>query len=156
MRLLRKHRVLRLLAPGIVVVAVLILGAMNPTNVARTRPDHPDPRLRTRRYQKSINQARRIVVDLIPTLKTYGRNWRHVVENGMLQISTGEAKIERVERAEVPVFFFTDDLSVTLRGNTQEVTIDVRSAARVGRGDFGENRRHVLQLLRALDKKMNE
>lgn len=140
--------------PGIIVLGVLILGAMNPTNVAGTRPDHPDPRLRTRHYRQSINHARRVVVDLLRTQKTYGRRWRHVVENGMLQIAVGDEKIERVERAEVPVLFFTDDLAVTLRGNTKEVTIDVRSASRIGRGDFGENRRHILQLLRALDEKL--
>jgi len=127
---------------------------MNPGNVAATRPDHPDLRLRTRHYHQSIYQTRRAVLDLIPTLKTYGRSWRPVVANGLIPLSAGTENVEIVERAEVRVIFFTDDLTVTLRGNAHEVKVDVRSASRVGRGDFGENRRHILQLLRALDAKM--
>jgi hypothetical protein len=129
---------------------------MNPTTVAATKPDHPDPRLRTRHYHQSLQQTRRAVLDLIPTLKTYGRRWRHITQNGLVPLENGDEKYERVERFEVPVLFFTDDLTVTLRGNAHEVTVDVRSASRVGRGDFGENRRHIIQLLSALDAKMEE
>ena len=37
-----------------------------------------------------------------------------------------------------------------------EVTIDAKSNSRVGRSDFGENARHVNQLLNALDEKFKE
>lgn len=56
--------------------------------------------------------------------------------------------------AEVPVLTFTDDLTVTLSSNNKETTVNVRSASRVGKGDFGENRRHIIQLLTALDQRL--
>jgi uncharacterized protein (DUF1499 family) len=34
------------------------------------------------------------------------------------------------------------------------VRVDCRSASRIGNGDFGENRRHALQFLAALDEKL--
>ena len=133
---------------------------MNPGNIAETRPNHPDPGLRTRRYRQSLQQTSDAVVAMIPTLKTYGRRWRRVVKNKPLERNeplggAGEQE-EIVEQAEVPVLLFTDDLVVIMRVDAREVTVDVRSASRVGRGDFGENRRHILQLLRALDEQLAE
>jgi uncharacterized protein (DUF1499 family) len=49
---------------------------------------------------------------------------------------------------------FTDDIVVTVNAEQGGVVLDVRSAARMGKSDMGENRRHVLQLLAALDEKL--
>ena len=62
----------------------------------------------------------------------------------------------KVIKAEVPVVVFTDDLEVYLKQNQDEVSIDVKSKSRIGRSDFGENARHVNQLLNVLDKKLSK
>ena len=54
---------------------------------------------------------------------------------------------------EVPVLLFTDDLTVHIDTDDKGKTrVNVESKSRVGRGDFGENRRHIAQFLRALDQ----
>lgn len=117
---------------------------MKPTNVATTWPDHDEPRLRTRRYQLPLAHVAAAVKVAVPALRTYGRRWRFVAM---------QAEPEHIVlRAEVPVLLFTDDLTVTLRAAPGGCLLDVHSASRVGRGDFGENRRHILQLLAALEK----
>ncbi len=140
---------------GAILAGLIAVRISNPTNVAETSPDHTNPRLRTRRYQlhTDLHAMRREIKELIPGLTTYGRHWR-VVEVDEETAADGS----EVVRAEVPVFFFTDDLRVGLRrgGNVNEVLIDVRSASRVGRSDLGENRRHVIELLSALDERFGK
>lgn len=122
---------------------VLTLGALNPGSVAETRPDHPDVRLRTRHYRGSLDETQKSVLARISTLKTYGSSWRVIAtENNIVHV-------------EVPVLVFTDDLTVTITPQGDGVVLDVRSASRVGKGDFGENRRHILQLLAALDAQLS-
>ncbi len=119
-----------------------VLGALNPTNFSATQADHSDARLRSRRYRCSVDEAREAVEAIIPDLVTFGRHWRVVATD------PGEV------RAEIPVLVFTDDLTVTLRAAPDSVLLDARSSARLGRSDLGENRRHLLQLLAALDAKL--
>lgn len=58
--------------------------------------------------------------------------------------------------ADVPIGggIFTDDLVVTLTQEQGLTVVHVRSAARVGRGDLGANRRHVVQLFSVLDTRL--
>ena len=93
--------------------------------------------------------AERTVKEIIPTLSTYGGKWKIVGE------SSNAAK-GKIIKAEVPVVVFTDDLEVYLKENRDEVAIDVKSKSRIGRSDFGENSRHVNQLLNALDEKLSK
>ena len=138
-----KNRKRLLLLPlALAGAGVAVIGALNPTNFAATHPDHPDARLRTRRYRCTLDEARAAVEEVIPQLVTYGRHWRVV-----------RAEADEV-RAAVPVLVFTDDVTVTLRAADNGVILDARSASRVGRGDFGENRRHLRQLLTALDARL--
>ena len=116
-------------------------------NHAATQPGHVDPALRTRRYPHPLARVQQVVAGVLPRLRTYGTSWR--VKGPPLR-RDGTVSM----RAEVPVFIFTDDLVVTLRAADGGTVVDVRSAARVGKADFGENRRHVLQLLAALDDKL--
>lgn len=157
MRALGKRRVVWQVCCGgaaLLLIPVIILGVQNPTNHAETRPDHSDPLLRTRHYQHSLYAVRRAVEEAIPTLRTYGSHWQTVPEEGFIPVSLHDEPVERVIRVVVPVLIFKDDLTVTLHGNSKETTVNVRSASRVGRGDFGENRRHILQLLHALDERL--
>ena len=97
--------------------------------------------MKTRVYKTDLATAAKAVAEIVPTLSTWGSNWK-LIEN---KIEDDSAII----KAEVPVVFFTDDLEVkiTKTENEDEVKVDVRSSSRVGKSDFGENRRHVVQIL---------
>ncbi len=123
-----------------------------PANIAQTAPQHADPQLRTRIYQVSFETAVATVQKTAAGLSSYGVAWSSVPNSGLKPIRAKEETAEQQLHFVVPVLMFRDDLVVTLRGNQQQVVVDVRSQSRVGKGDFGENRRHIIQLLDALDK----
>lgn len=136
---------------AILIAAVLVLGIRNPGNIAQTAPNSLDIRLRPRRYSVPLAEARRVVLQTIPQLRTYGRYWKisHLTGGeGLVPLDTS------IVRAEVPVLVFTDDLVVTIHARKGGVVVDVHSQSRVGKGDFGENRRHIIQLLSALDRQL--
>lgn len=55
-------------------------------------------------------------------------------------------------RCRSPVFRFVDDLTIWMRLDENGMTrVEARSASRVGRGDFGVNRRRIERLLESLD-----
>lgn len=141
--LMSRSKHLRWIVPLALVGAVLLLGkTMNtnpPTNRAQTSPDASDADLRTRVYSVPLDEVAAQVRAL--HLSTYGRGWKMV---------PGDARGEIVFR--VPVIVFSDVLTVSLQPQSEGKTrVDVESHSLVGQGDFGENRRHVRQLLRALD-----
>jgi uncharacterized protein (DUF1499 family) len=152
MRLFGKARLKRpkLWRPILVVclLLVLIVAMKNPTNSAATRPDHPDAQLRTRVYQASVTEVAAAIDGTVPRLRTYGRSWRVKPMSSLHEAF--------VVQCEVPVLFFTDDLTVTIHPQDDHTYVDVKSRSRVGRGDFGENRRHILQLLHALDAQLTQ
>lgn len=109
-----------------------------PTNRAQTSPDASDADLRTRVYAASWQEVAAKTRAL--QLSTYGRRWRMVCET------------ERPIVFRVPVIVFSDLLTVSLQSTGENQTrVDVESHSLIGQGDFGENRRHVRQILRALD-----
>lgn len=128
---------------GVLGATGAILGASNPGMEARTSPENPDARLRTRLYKASIEDVRASTLELIPGLRKYGSHWRVI-----------ESESENVVVAEVPVLVFIDELRVTLTAENDFTRVDIYSKSRFpGGSDLGENRRHVLQLLAALDEK---
>lgn len=117
-----------------------------PTNSARTSANDSD--LQTRIYKASPDLAAKTIASL--SLSTYGRAWKL---KSQTRVSPDE--IELV--FDVPVVVFTDVLTVSVRNrhsdsSDNEVEVNVESHSQVGKGDFGENRRHVLQMLAELDK----
>ncbi len=136
-----KH--LKWTVPLALVSAFLLLAkTMNsnpPTNRTRTSPDASDAELRTRVYRAPLAQVEAKVRSL--SLSTYGRGWK---------VSPGTQPNSIIFR--VPVVVFSDVLTVSLEREDEEKTrVEVESHSLVGQGDFGENRRHVRQILRALD-----
>lgn len=140
----------------LIILAVLLIPALTlliisrtiyPDNIAETAPDGGKKDLKTRYYKTDLETAEKTVKEIIPTLTTYGGNWKLVGDSA--------ADDQKIIKAEIPVVVFTDDLQVILKKGAEEGTIqlDVRSNSRVGKSDFGENRRHVVQILEALDKK---
>jgi uncharacterized protein (DUF1499 family) len=47
---------------------------------------------------------------------------------------------------------FTDDVTVRLEATAGGTRLHARSQSRLGKGDFGQNRRNLLELLRALQQ----
>ncbi len=130
--------------PLALVSAFLVLAkTMNsnpPTNRAQTLPDASEADLQTRVYSAPLDEVAAKVRTQGRGLSTYGRRW-HIESEDVQPI------IFRV-----PVIVFSDLLTVSLHSEGQDKTrVDVESHSLVGQGDFGENRRHVRQILRALD-----
>lgn len=143
-----------LLIVAVPIVALGIIGKMtntNPlTNTAQTTPDEA-PELRTRVYpQQDVETVTEAARAVARQQKTWLRSWRIPLQS---EISSGTPHHQL--RIEVPVLFYTDDLSVYVDTDDEGKTrVNVTSKSRVGQGDFGENRRHVAQFLRALDEEI--
>ena len=139
---------------GAVIVAVPLAGlliaarTLYPANVAETSAEHADAALRARRYRVDLKTFAAEAERIVPTLSTWGANWKHAAT----EIDESSARV----RAEVPVVVFTDDLEISAAADRSAagfIVVNVRSNSRVGKSDFGENRRHVLKILGALDEK---
>ena len=142
---------------GVIVVIVVIFAGLlliartfYPTNIAATAPDQTEENLRTRHFKTDLKTFTAETQKIIPTLSTWGKNWKY--------IATDEAENSAIIKAEVPVVVFTDDLQIKAEkvAASGEIIVNVRSNSRVGKSDFGENRRHVLQILEAMDAKFKE
>lgn len=74
-------------------------------------------------------------------------NWTLVSEDA----ATWTLEAER----ETSVLGFVDDVSVTIEPVTEFVTrVHVKSASRVGKGDFGQNARNIRQFFAELDERL--
>lgn len=108
------------------------------TNVAETRPDHPFPELRERSFSVPASELYARVREAAGSL-----GWRLVGEDPQ------QLRLEAV--VETPLLHFRDDVQVEVRpAGADEARLHIRSASRVGRGDFGANTRHLLDLYRTL------
>ena len=129
---------------GIFILARVVF----PGNIAETDADSENAELKTRIYDADLATVFEAVKEIVPTLSTYGSNWK------LLDSKTEPDKA--FVKAEVPVIVFTDDLSVNLKAADGKTSVGVRSNSRIGQSDFGENRRHILQILSRLDEKFGE
>ena len=146
---MKKIIVIGTIAAVFIFAVLLLIGRIYyPANVADTAPEHAEAALRTRRYKTDLRTFRAEAERIIPTLSTWGSNWKY--------IGTVETESAVLIKTEVPVVMFTDDLLVKAEKAPDGVTVNVHSNSRVGKSDFGENRRHVLQILEALDTKFKD
>ena len=81
------------------------------------------------------------------------RKWRVVVDRPPL-LPRREGVIEAVART--PIMGFPDDVSVRIRPAEDGARIDVRSASRYGRHDFGTNAARIKALLGDIDDRISE
>jgi uncharacterized protein (DUF1499 family) len=79
------------------------------------------------------------------------RKWRVVVDRPP-QPSRRDGQIEAVART--PIMGFRDDVSLRVRPNEDGARIDVRSASRYGRHDFGANAARIRSLLDDIDSRV--
>jgi hypothetical protein len=110
------------------------------SNVAETKPDHPLPELVLRCYPGEPDSLYRTLSAAIRDL-----DWQ------VVSTRPGVFGVDAV--VTTPLLRFKDDVSTELRPAECGVQLWVRSASRIGRGDFGANVRHVMQLVNAFESR---
>jgi uncharacterized protein (DUF1499 family) len=75
--------------------------------------------------------------------------WRAIDEREPQPAARREGRIEFVDRT--PVMGFRDDVVIRIRGSGEGTRVDVRSASRYGRHDFGTNAKRVMALLEEIE-----
>jgi uncharacterized protein (DUF1499 family) len=130
------------IAGTVVLGAVVMLAPWPLINVVETgrTPEYPD--LQPRKYRAEVSQvfdAALHAVDRMPrwTILAY-------------QPESGEIKAE----AKSLVFRFVDDVVIRVTSQGASTVVSVRSASRIGRGDFGQNARNIRAFLRELDRQV--
>jgi uncharacterized protein (DUF1499 family) len=81
------------------------------------------------------------------------RKWRVVVDRPP-QPPRRDGVIEAVART--PIMGFRDDVALRVRTDTDGAKIDVRSASRYGRHDFGANAARIKSLLEDIDDRLTD
>ncbi len=111
------------------------------TNREASRPDHRSAELRTRYLALDRRDAWRHVQACI---EQFDRQWQMLEET----VASGQIHLTR----KVLLRWFTSDVSVTLwQADEKRVAVDVSSASRIGRMDFGQNARNVRDFYRSLE-----
>jgi hypothetical protein len=115
------------------------------TNVAETSSDTEDPRLRGRTYAVPFEDVWRAALSLVDGGL---RGWRVISADDREGVIVAEAK--------TLVFRFVDDIRLRIVLDPDAQTrVDVRSASRVGRLDFGTNARRIARFCRRLDRQLS-
>ncbi len=122
--------------------AVALLKAWPVLNVVETgnTPAYPD--LLPRRYQ----EGKALVFDA--ALRAVGRlpRWQTILSRPERGEITAEARTRLLR--------FVDDVMVRMEERDGMTIVNVRSASRVGRGDFGQNARNVRSFFEELDRQV--
>lgn len=109
------------------------------TNIATTSDAADWPELKPRRYDRSAAEVMQAAVRTFDHL-----SWQLVSQEPLALA------------AEVPIrnTAFIDDFRVTLTEEGTQTVVNVDSRSRVGKGDFGANRRHVVQFFIVLEQQI--
>ncbi|MGL5446050.1 MAG: DUF1499 domain-containing protein [Rhabdaerophilum sp.] len=99
--------------------------------------------LRTIVLEVEAEEAFRSVKDAVTTLK-----WR-IIEEAAPGGRSGQGRIEAV--AESQLMRFQDDIVIRIRPSGAGTRIDVRSASRVGKHDFGANAQRIRRLIEEIN-----
>lgn len=111
------------------------------TNVAETKLNHPFPELELPRVATAPGL---LLTRLELTLEIL--NWE------IIKVDPRNHEIHAV--VATPLFKFKDDVLIKLNPTTAGTEIHIRSSSRVGRGDFGANTRHIMDLLAMLQRQV--
>ncbi len=125
----------------VVVVALRAWPLINVVETGRT-PEYPD--LQPRVYRASADQVFDAALHAVHRMP----RWSLVSH----QPATGEIRAE----ARTLVWRFVDDILIRVRVRADEAVVEVRSASRVGRGDFGQNARNIRSFFQELDRQVAE
>lgn len=112
-------------------------------NQAETRPDHSDPSLWTRTYAIDHDV---FFTKLLEVIKELPR-WKVLSHD----LALGEVVATRETR----IFHFVDDVRIlVVKKEKETIILNIRSASRIGKGDFGQNARNIRELLKGLDQRI--
>lgn len=111
--------------------------ALDPREREKQRLAYAD--LRTLVLDVEADEAFRTVREAVTTLK-----WR-IIEEAAPGGRTGQGRIEAI--AETRLMRFQDDIVIRLRPSAAGTRVDIRSASRLGKHDFGANARRIRQLI---------
>lgn len=109
------------------------------THVAETRRGHEFPELELRCYRMSPAQLYERVEQAVRVL-----NWETVEASPQTHALHATVTTQLLR--------FTDDVQIELRVAACGTELHIRSASRIGRGDFGANARHIMELHATLDR----
>ena len=113
------------------------------TNRARTRPDHPSPRLRGRAYAVPFAEVWLAVLETVERMP----RWTIVAADSKGGTVAAEARTF--------LWRFTDDVEVRVSLDDHGLTrVDLRSSSRIGGTDLGTNARRIARFLHALDRRL--
>lgn len=134
-----------------VVLLIVIAGvgayvAWPQINVVETGRTPEYPELDPRTYALA---SARVYSATVETLASLPR-WR-LVGSGSGKEATAIHAIRTTR-----IFRFEDDVTITIRPIGKGTLVNVRSASRVGRVDFGQNARNIEELFAALDSRIAE
>jgi uncharacterized protein (DUF1499 family) len=76
-----------------------------------------------------------------------------LVENAPPGGRIGDGRVEAIDRT--PVMRFPDDITVRIRPGAGQSRVDVRSASRYGRHDFGANARRIERFARQMQEQLD-
>lgn len=120
---------------------IQLLRQGNRPNVAVTSENANDSRLRPRVYPLSPVQTAHAVVDAVGRLP----RWDVVAGKDGVIWATRRTRI----------FRFVDDVYLLLLPAHDSTVIFARSASRIGKTDFGQNRRNLAELWEAMERSVN-
>jgi uncharacterized protein (DUF1499 family) len=140
-------KTIKVIAPallGVVGVSAVLLRTWPLINVVETgrTPEYPD--IAPRQYRASATD----VFDAALHAVTRMPRWslvRYSEDRGDIQVE-----------ARTLVLRFVDDIVIRIADHEPITTVNVRSASRIGRGDFGQNARNIRGFLKELDQQMQQ
>jgi uncharacterized protein (DUF1499 family) len=129
---------------GLIVTGLLVAASIWPViNEVETgaTPEYPDVQ-----PQYYTTEPRRVFDEATAAVEEF-EHWTLV--------SSDPAQWRIEAERETDVFGFIDDVTVTIEPVTEFVTrVNVRSASRVGKGDFGQNARNIEEFFGELDNRL--
>lgn len=109
------------------------------------------PDLRTLVVERSVDEVFDLAVLLVRGRR--GLGWRVLVEEPPTARPLKPGIIEATERT--LVLGFIDDISIRISGNERLARVDIRSASRFGRHDFGTNATRIRRFIRELQSRLD-
>lgn len=127
---------------GCVLLVLIALVAWPMINVVETgrTPEYPD--IQPRAYRAGPAQVFDAALHAVQRMP----RWSLVSH----QPATGEIRVE----GRTLVWRFVDDILIRVKVRADDAVVEVRSASRVGRGDFGQNARNIRSFLQELDRQV--
>jgi uncharacterized protein (DUF1499 family) len=127
---------------GAVGVSAVLLRSWPLINVVETgrTPEYPD--ITPRVYREKTSEVFDAALHAVSRLPRWSL------------VRSAEEKGELSAEASTRVLGFIDDVIIRVSTRGQDTVVDVRSASRVGRGDFGQNARNIRAFLEELDRQM--